>query len=453
MHAASRRTFIRGAAAALAALAVPALAQPSRLTIFRNVRIFDGTSASLLPATDVAVRGNVIDSVGARADPPADALVFDGSGRVLIPGLIDAHTHMTMSAVPLAVMMTADPNYILMRQAKAATDMLLRGFTSARDLGGPCFGMKRAIDEGFLVGPRIWPCGATISQTSGHGDFRAVHDLPRAAGDRLDFTERLGYTAIADGVPEVLRRVRENLMQGASHVKLMAGGGVASSFDPLDVTQYSEEEMRAAVGAAADWGTYVCVHAYTPKAVQRAIGAGARCIEHGQLADETTARMMADKGVWWSLQPFLDDADATPFPEGSPNRAKQLVMVKGTDTAYALARKYRIKTAFGTDTLFDATLATRQGAQLSKLTRWYPARDILRMGTADNAELLALSGARNPYPGKLGVVQRGALADLLLVDGDPLSNIGLIDDPDRNLLVIMKDGVVFKNKLADEPGG
>jgi imidazolonepropionase-like amidohydrolase len=235
-------------------------------------------------------------------------------------------------------------------------------------------------------------------------------------------------------------------MRGASHVKLMAGGGVSSDYDPLDVSQYTEAEIRAAVEAAEDWGTYVTVHAYTPRAIQKAIRAGVKCIEHGNLADEATAKMMAENGVWWSLQPFLDDEDANPFREGSANRKKQIQMTAGTDTAYRLAKQYRIKTAWGTDTLFDPKLATRQGAQLAKLVRWYSPAEVLKMATADNAEVLALSGLRNPYPGKLGVVEQGALADLLLVDGDPLANIKLIEDPDKNFKIIMKDGKIYKNQ-------
>ena len=237
-------------------------------------------------------------------------------------------------------------------------------------------------------------------------------------------------------------------MQGASHIKIMAGGGVASNYDPLDVTQYTEAEIRAAVEAAEDWGTYVTVHAYTPAAIQKAIRAGVKCIDHGQLADEESAKLMAEKGIWWSMQPFLDDEDAIPFPEGSANRKKQVQMSSGTDTAYKLAKQYKVKLAWGTDTLFDAKLASRQGAQLAKMVRWFPPAEILTMATSSNAELLALSGPRNPYPGKLGVVSEGALADLLLVDGDPIANIKLIEDPAKNFLVIMKDGKIYKNTVA-----
>ncbi|MGH8187945.1 MAG: metal-dependent hydrolase family protein, partial [Steroidobacteraceae bacterium] len=353
---------------------------------------------------------------------------------------------LTQSTVPLPVMLAADFNYVMLVAGKAAGEFLMRGFTSARDVGGPVFGLKRAIDEGILPGPRVWPAGAPITQTSGHADFRSIHDLPRAEGD-VHFSERLGAAAIADGPPEVMRRVREQLLQGASQIKMMAGGGVASSYDPLDVTQYTEAEFRAGVEAAEAWGTYVTVHAYTPKAIQTAIRSGVKVIEHGQLADEATAKLMAEKSIWWSLQPFLDDEDALAFPAGSVNQLKQRQMVAGTDTAYALAKKYKIKTAFGTDTLFNAKLATRQGAQLAKLVRWYTPAQVLKMATADNGELLTLSGPRSPYEGRLGVVEESALADLLLVDGDPIANIRLIEDPAKNFVLIMKDGKVYKNLL------
>lgn len=412
------------------------------------MRIFDGTGSPLSAVSNVLVRGSVIEKISKDpipVDRSARTTIVNGNGRTLMPGLIDAHTHMAMAAIPMLTLMTADPNYGMIRSARAAEEMLMRGFTSARDMGGSTFGMKRAIDEGFSPGPRIWPSGATISQTSGHGDFRLPSDVPRDGADQLHFTEKLGHTAITDGTGEVLRRVREQLMRGASQIKLMAGGGVSSNFDPLDVTQFTEAEIRAAVEATEDWGTYVTVHAYTPRAIQKAINAGVRCIEHGQLADEASVRLMADKGIWWNLQPFLDDEDATPFPPGSPNRAKQLQMFSGTENAYALAKKYKIKLSFGSDTLFDGKIAARQGAQLAKLARWFTPAEVLKMATGDNGELLGMSGLRSPYPGRIGVVAEGALADLLLVEGDPTANLRLIEDPGKNFVVIMKDGVFYKN--------
>jgi imidazolonepropionase-like amidohydrolase len=284
-----------------------------------------------------------------------------------------------------------------------------------------------------------------VSQSGGHGDFRLPTEVPARPGD-WSYGERVGAAAIADDPDTVRKRVREQLQLGASQVKLMAGGGVSSAFDPLDVTQYSVAELRAAVEAAENWGTYVTVHAYTPRAVRQAIEAGVQCIDHGQLLDDETAKLMAEKGVWWSLQPFLDEG-ASAFPEGSPNRIKQKQMQAGTDRAYRLAKKYGIKTAFGVDALFDAQAASRQGEWLVRLLRWYTPAEVLRMATAGNAELLALSGPRNPYPGRIGVVAEGALADLLLVDGDPLANLQLLAEPERNLLVIVKDGNVYRNAL------
>lgn len=425
----------------------PEAVQPAAV-LFENVRIFDGRSSRLSTPSNVLVVGNVIQAISAAPIPdPAGAVVtrIRGDGRTLMPGLIDAHTHIMFATVPQLVVLTSDVGFVNVAATKAAGDMLLRGFTSIRDLGGPVFGLKKGIDSGLVPGPRIWPAGAFISQTGGHGDFRLPNELPASPGS-FSFSERVGAAAIADDPDTVRLRAREQLALGASQIKLMAGGGVASSFDPLDVTQYTVPELRAAVEAAENWGTYVTVHAYTPRAVRQAIEAGVKCIDHGQLLDEATAKLMAEKGIWWSLQPFIDDKPS-PFPEGSANRRKQLEMYGGTDAAYALAKKYGIRTAWGTDNLFDAANATRQGATLAGMVRWYTPAEVLKMATADNAELLALSGLRSPYAGRLGVVDEGALADLLLVDGDPLADINLIADPARNFLLIMKDGKIYKNLL------
>uniref|UniRef100_UPI001330B4C7 metal-dependent hydrolase family protein n=1 Tax=Rahnella variigena TaxID=574964 RepID=UPI001330B4C7 len=303
-----------------------------------------------------------------------------------------------------------------------------------------------AIDERITAGPRIYPSGAFISQTGGHGDFRLLHEVPRAPGDSLSYIERVGITAIADGADQVLLRAREQLMRGASQVKFMAGGGVASLYDGIDVTEGSVAEIQAAVTAAENWGTYVTVHAYTARAVTMAIKGGVKCIEHGQLVDEETVQQMAKQHIWWCLQPFLNDEDAVPMATPA-SRAKQRVMSAGTDTAYQLAKKYQINTAWGTDTLFDARLATRQGAQLAKLKRWYTPPEILKMATSVNAELCAMSGPRNPYPGKIGVIEAGAYADMIVVAGDPLTDIDLIAQPEKAFHVIVKDGEILKNTL------
>jgi imidazolonepropionase-like amidohydrolase len=420
--------------------------------LFENVRIFDGTSAQLSAPSSVLVVGNKIQSIStASISAPEGSLTrISGEGRVLMPGLIDAHVHLFMETTPIEQLMSPDtsPEMVFQQAQTNATQMLLRGFTSARDVAGPVFELKKAIDRGNVAGPRIWPSGAMISQTAGHGDFRSLKEIPRTPSSPLSRAEQYGVGAIADGVDEVLRRTREQLMLGASQIKLAAGGGVASVYDPLDASQYTEAEFKAAVDAAENWNTYVTVHAYTPQAIQMAIRAGVKSIEHGQLIDEETAQLMAERGVWLSIQPFLDDEDANPYPEGSENRVKQLQVATGTDNAYNLAKKYNLKTAWGTDNLYSARGAARQGAKLAKLVRWYTPAEVLRMATSSNAELLAMSGPRNPYPGKLGVVEEGALADLLLVNGNPLENIQLIEDPAKNFVVIMKDGKIYQNLLG-----
>jgi imidazolonepropionase-like amidohydrolase len=416
-------------------------------TLFQNVRIFDGRSSLLSAPSDVLVKGGTIERISAgpiAVDANANVRVIAASGRVLMPGLIDAHWHAFMTATPQMVLMTADPNYLQLLAARQAEATLMRGFTTVRDLGGPVFGLKRAIDEGVTIGPRIYPSGAFISQTSGHGDFRFSFEVPRMLGGPLSYSEIEGIAAIADSPDEVRLRAREQLRRGASQIKLMAGGGVASPYNPIESTQYTEPEIRAAVEAADNWGTYVTVHAYTPRAIRQAVAAGVKCIEHGQLIDEPTAKLLADNGIWWSLQPFLDDEDASPL-ENPVSQKKALEVFAGTDNAYKLARKYNVKTAFGTDILFDARLTTRQGAILAKMVRWYTPAEALKMATADNGELMALSGFINPYPGKLGVVEEGAIADLLLIDGNPLENIKLVADPDKNFLVIMKGGTIYKD--------
>jgi imidazolonepropionase-like amidohydrolase len=258
--------------------------------------------------------------------------------------------------------------------------------------------------------------------------------------------ETLGASMVADSPDEVRVRVREQLMQGASHIKLTAGGGVASPHSPLDVSTFTEPELRAAVEAAENWGTYVTVHAYTPAAIKRAIAAGVKCIEHGHLMDDSTAKLIAERGIWLSTQPLPEEL-ANAFPRDSEEWAKAQQVFAGTNTVYTLARKHKLKTAFGTDILFSAALAQKQGALLASLTRWYTPAEALIMATRTNAELLSMSGKRSPYAGKLGVVEEGALADLLLVDGNPLADINLVADPARNFLVIMKDGKIYKNGL------
>lgn len=450
----SRRAFLAGAGAlgamALspksAAAAVPRA--PAGPVAFTNVQIFDGKSASLIAGRSLIVEGNKIKAIAASGErPPDGAQIIDGGGRTLMPGMIDAHWHALMCGIPEVVALTTDVPYVHLVAAQQAEQTLMRGFTTIRDVGGPSFALKRAIDQGMVAGPRIFPSGAMISQTSGHGDFRLRYEVPRGSNNDISHAEAAGISAIADGVPEVLRRVREQLLLGASQIKIMTGGGVSSAYDPIDVNQFTAEEIRAAANAASDWGTYVCSHVYTPDGIKRALQNGVRCIEHGQLADEDAVKMMADKDAWWSLQPFLADEDSN--PKSNPvQRQQQEEIAKGTVRAYELTKKHKVKTAWGTDILFNPKGVVTQGKQLTKLSRWFDNADVLRMATASNGELLAMSGERNSYRAKVGVIEPGALADVLLIDGNPLDNLALIADPEPNMKVIMKDGRIFKNTLA-----
>jgi len=423
-------------------------AQPT-IVLFQNVRIFDGKSDTLSGPSNVLVRGNKIERISTAPIPTdrrAKTQIIEGSGRTLMPGLIDAHWHAMLIRSNAVEAIVGDVGYNNIAAGVEATDTLMRGFTTVRDVGGPVFGLKTAIDSGIIAGPRIFPSGAVITVTGGHGDFRQLSELPRTIGT-LSRMEQLGASMVADSPDEVRVRVREQLMQGASQIKLTAGGGVSSPHSPIDASTFTEAELRAAVEAAENWGTYVTVHAFTPEAIQRAIAAGVKCIEHGFLMDEATAQLIAEKGVWLSPQPLPEELRQG-FPVGSVQRAKADEVWPGIARTYELAKKYKIKTAWGTDVLFSQALAQKQGAILASLVRWYSPAEALVMATGTNAELLALSGKRSPYPGKLGVVEEGALADLLLVDGNPIANINLVADPDKNFVVIMKDGKIYKNILS-----
>jgi imidazolonepropionase-like amidohydrolase len=309
--------------------------KPSTGVLFENVRIFDGISERLLAPSNVLVVGNLIHKISTAPVPvPAglEVIRFNGGGRTLMPGLIDNHVHITMSAWSQHDALQPDmtPDKLEVRAAQEAEKMLMRGFTAVRELGGPVFSLKAGIDGGKYKGPRIWPSGAMVSQTSGHGDSRLPEERSRRFFGEVSRGEQLGVNFIADGRAEVLTAVRENLRFGASQIKLMAGGGAATAYDPLDVTQYTADEVRAAVEAAEDWNTYVTVHAYTPRAVRRAVEAGVKCVEHGQLLDEETIALLGQRGIWLSLH-VLD-----PAPPTAPVfiRAKKQQVVDGTDKAY-----------------------------------------------------------------------------------------------------------------------
>jgi imidazolonepropionase-like amidohydrolase len=420
---------------------------PAKQVLINNVQIFNGRDEKLITG-NVLIVNNLISKISAAPIPTnksGETKIIDGKGKFLMPGLIDNHMHMILAASTLSQMQQGDIGAAFIRAGAEAGNVLYRGFTSVRDFGGPSFGLKQTIDAGVIPGPRIWPSGPMISQTSGHGDFRNINQRPVSLGGSLDHSEIIGATIIADGKDAMLVAVRETLKRGASHIKLTAGGGVSSSFDPLDVSQYTEEEIHAAVEAAADWGTYVTVHAFTTRAVNKAIAAGVKCIEHGQLIDEATVKLMGEKNIWLSIQ-ALDEEGRADFSAEQLQKKKDVA--NGADAVIKLAKKYKVKMAWGTDVFFNPPINKDQNTYIAKMGNWFTPFEVLKLITSDNAQLLALSGNRSPYKeGKLGVIEEGAYADMILVDGNPLKDINVMVDYNKNFVLIIKDGVVYKNTI------
>jgi len=424
---------------------LPAGKPPSAILI-NNVGIFDGVGGQLTPGNILVSERKIKQVASGPIVPPSDAIIIDGRGRVLMPGLTDAHWHMTIAANTLADMQQADEGLMYANTVAEARNTLLRGFTTVRDVAGPTFGIKTAIDNGVIPGPRVYPSGAMISQTAGHADFAPPYARPFILGGHPSRLEEIGVFAVANGVPEVLAAVREQLKKGATQIKLAVGGGVISDFDPMDSLQFTTEEIRAAVEAASDWGTYVATHVYAATGIRRALEAGVLSIEHGHLADEPAVRLIAEKGAWLSMQPF----EAADYPAVSPKQAeKGKPMIGAWERVLGWAKKYGVKVAFGTDLLFQPGGTYKENLLLTRFSKIYSNVETLRIATAGNCQLFALSGARNPYKeAKLGVIQEGAWADMLLVDGDPTKDIDILKDYERNLLVIIKDGNIYKNMIA-----
>ena len=487
----SRSTILSMLASlALLAVAGAALAQdlPSEVTLFKNVNVFDGTSDQLLEDHDVLVVRNMIKKVAKdiptsgtyeldvktggleRLDMPqmhdwhagrnvvtiyeddktvkkeVKVNVIDGGGRTLMPGLIDAHWHM-FNPLTMQDIMTGYLEYNHAKIAVEAEKTLLRGFTTIREPGGNSFGLKRAIDEGILVGPRILPSGAPICQTSGHFDFAQPWEPPKRLGGQPSRPESYGMLRVVDGADDALAAARFNLKQGASQIKIAGGGGIASSYDPLDVSELTVEEIKAVVAAAENWNTYVAVHVYTAEGIKRALEAGVISIEHGHFLDEETAQLMKEKDAWLGIQPFQegDPSQLTLPPEKS---AKWSETVKGFENAMDLAVKYDLNLSYGTDFLFDPASNGVQASQLARFGKWLSNAEMLRLITSENARLLELSGERHPYrEGPLGVIREGAYADILLVDGNPLDDVSILGDGGKNFPLIMKNGVIYKNTL------
>ena len=479
--------------ALLVGLALPAAAIviPSEVTLIKNVNIFDGKSEKLLMGYDVLVVKNLIKKIGkgiTLADTyeidvttggykevtgalPNDlpgygdkvitvyepekmvkkevkVKVIDGDGRTLMPGLIDAHWHTTYASTPAAVLLLnqGDMPEVAIRSMTAAKDTLLRGFTTVRDPGGNPFAIKKLIDSGEYPGHRILPSGPFMSPTTGHADHYGILETPREKST-MNYWERNMMSMTSDGITEVRLRSRDILKYGATQIKICTGGGVSSVFDPLDVFEYSMDEIRAIVEEAENFNTYVHSHVMNDKGIRKTVEAGVMCIEHGFFASRETLELMKEKGVWLSPQPMaLEDMEwAEPV-----SAAKYKEVVEAVDRLYPLAKEVGVNIAFGTDQLLDASKVEQQSEYLVRLGKWFTPYEALKIATSENARLLEMSGPRHPYQeGPLGVVEEGAYADLIIVDGNPLENLDLVGDPDKNFVMIMKDGRIYKNTLAN----
>ncbi|AQT81324.1 amidohydrolase [Mycolicibacterium litorale] len=413
--------------------------------LIKNVGVFDGLSGTVVPG-HVLIDGSKISAVDTSPIAESAATtVIDGGDRVLMPGMIDAHAHLVGMANTLLDLAMASQTQLAATTLARAKGTLLRGFTTVRDMAGDTAGIKKVIDGEPALGPRIYPSQAAISQTGGHGDFGFVYERPTALGGNESRAETIGFMRVADGVDRVLAAVREQLKLGASQIKLMAGGGAASLYDPLYTVQFTEAEMAAAVQAAADYGTYVATHVYNVTGIRRAVQAGVKSIEHGHLADEATVAMLAEREVWLSTQPFAEHDHSFLNPDSAE---KNREICSGTPHIYQWARKHGVKLAWGTDLLFEPESVARQSEMMARLGEYVSNVDALRMVTSGNAELLRLAGERDPYKAaRLGEITAGAWADVLLVNGDPTVDLKVLADADTGISVIVKDGVIVKNSL------
>jgi imidazolonepropionase-like amidohydrolase len=443
------------AGVALAALfgAIPTATaedEAPRQVLFTNVNIFDGVKGGLIENGSVLVEGNLIRQVSSGPISAPGAFTVDGEGRTLMPGLIDMHAHLCLrDGIPWA---RTDYDQMLAGAytSHALLDYLDQGFTTTRDTGCNVLGIAKGVNNGVIPGPRIFPSGGVLSQTGGHGDIGFFNDMP----GYVDDLERHGWSYIVDGVTEARRAARHNLRGGATQIKVMAGGGVASEFDPIHMTQMSVEEMEAIVEVAKDYGTYVTVHAYHDRSVNRAIDAGVRTIEHNFLVSEETIIRMKAEGVALSAQAVMSlEAFDPEIVEGitffsADQKAKAVQVNSGARQMFEWAVKHDLLIVTGGDMFGPDNV--RQAENILWFNKIAQNNHLsLKTATSNAAEVLSWSGGMNPYKeGTLGTIAEGGYADIILVDGNPLEDLDAILR--QNVDFVMKDGLVYKNWLPDE---
>jgi len=437
--------------AALPSVAVAQDEEPSR-TLFTNVNVFDGFADELAMNTDVLIEGNHIIEVGQNISAPG-ATVIDGGGRTLMPGLIDMHTHVTFETTAGTEGFNQyDFGAAGAMAAQALRDnMLMKGITTGRDIVGNSRGIARLIQQGQLIGPRLYTSGGVLSPTGGHGDWGGPTDTSK----NLDYGAMVEQSYIVEGRDSVIEASRRNFRNGAHFTKIMAGGGVSSLYDPLEIYAATQEEVEAAVEIATDYGTYVAIHAYHDGSYNRSLDAGVRSFEHGFLVTEPTIKRMAkmDQDIVWSFQCYMSVAtfgeyDAMPDFFTHEQKVKGVAVGKGARNAAALMLKHDVFMVGGSD-MFTPAYGPRMKEDITCRTNMvgYPAPHALKMSTGNAGIVLKWSNVLDPYPTyDIGTIRPDAYADILLWDGNPLENIDLILDESK-LHLVMKDGKIYKNTL------
>ena len=405
------------------------------VTVLRNASVLDAERGELVEGQSVVVEGGRIADVGPGLSGPDDAALIDVAGKTVMPGLIDAHTHPTSVSFDFASS-EWPPTYVAAIAGRALQGMLARGFTTIRDAGGGDHGLARAVDEGYFTGPRIFYGGKQLSQTGGAGDYRAPS---RRVWEDNYYANTIGV--ICDGVPEVRRAVREEVRRGAYHIKVYLSGAVDAPSDRVDSTQFSIEELDAIVEEATAANIYVAGHAYTSRAINRGLKCGVRSIEHGNLMDESSIPLFQQYGAFYVPTIVTYHSLAQKSRDGllDPEIDEKLhIVIGGALGALEMAHKAGIPIVYGTDLFADM-----HGQQLQEFiirSEVQPPADLIRSATSVAARLLRREG-------ELGVVAPGALADLLVIDGNPLDDIRVLTTPDQTLKLIMKEGAVYKNEL------
>jgi imidazolonepropionase-like amidohydrolase len=406
------------------------------VTILRNASVLDAADGSLTQGQSVVVEGSRIADVGPGLTGPDDAVLLDVAGRTVMPGLIDAHTHPAIVDHDVFGLAEWPPTYVAARASRVLAGMLARGFTSIRDVGAGEIGLARAVEEGYFTGPRMFYGGKQLTQTGGAGDWRAPS---RQVYDANYYSPAIGV--ICDGVPEVRRAVREEVRRGAHHIKVYLSGAVDSPSDRVDSTQFSMEELTAIVEEATAANIYVAGHAYTSRAINRGLRAGVRSIEHGNLMDDSSIPLFKEHGAFYvptivTYQALADRARDGLLPGDIEVKLREVI--DGALGALELAHTAGLPIVYGTDLFADTH--DRQLQEFVIRSQVQSPADLIRSATTTAARLLRREG-------ELGVVAPGALADLLVIDGNPLDDIRVLTTPDRTLKLIMKAGQLYKNGL------